>query len=417
MIVNTIKNITFLGLMHATNYLAPIIIIPALLMKIGIEKYGLVVLAQSIMMIFSSIADFGINISGIRQISQARGDQKKLTKIIATILLSKAMLLLLSIILFIIITLLIPELRNQFIHYFLSFSIVVSSAFLPVWYYQGIEKMHGLTLVNFLSKLIYVACVFAVLPAEDDAYIWVNFYNGVSLFFVSLFFLILIIHNNKIKVNDFSIKASFNLIFNNKSIFLAEIINSFSRASSMLIAGSLFSSFNLGIFSIIDKIVMLMRQLSGVVYQGLFPTAALLALQSTQKLKAYLKKTTTTFLFLSIVSGILLFTIGPWLVSLVEAKISINQISEYLVFLSIIPCLFILNAICSMTLVALNMQGKYAYFHMIALVLYLLLGYSLGYLFGVWGMLVTILITEIIVITFGYSVLFKSGFKPVVSHA
>ena len=52
-----IKSIGALGVLQMTNYLVPILVIPLLLSRLGLESYGMIVLAQGIMNFAVAIAD------------------------------------------------------------------------------------------------------------------------------------------------------------------------------------------------------------------------------------------------------------------------------------------------------------------------------------------------------------------------
>ena len=69
-----IQSVGSLGVLQMTNYLVPVLVIPLLLARVGLESYGMIVLAQGIMNFAVAITDFGLNLTGTRLISQAKGD-------------------------------------------------------------------------------------------------------------------------------------------------------------------------------------------------------------------------------------------------------------------------------------------------------------------------------------------------------
>ena len=91
-----IKSIGALGVLQMTNYLVPILVIPLLLSRVGLESYGTIVLAQGIMNFAVAIADFGLNLTGTRLISLARGDLVLERSITQKILVIKVFLLLVT---------------------------------------------------------------------------------------------------------------------------------------------------------------------------------------------------------------------------------------------------------------------------------------------------------------------------------
>ena len=80
------RNIASLGFLQFTNYLVPIIVIPILLNRIGLEKYGIISLAQGIMNILVAITDYGLNLTGTRLISQSKNILEVQRKLVFKIL-------------------------------------------------------------------------------------------------------------------------------------------------------------------------------------------------------------------------------------------------------------------------------------------------------------------------------------------
>lgn len=67
---NTVANNYFaLLLIQVINFALPIIIYPYLVRTIKIEKYGLIMIGQSLAVFFTLIVDFGFNTSGTRQVA------------------------------------------------------------------------------------------------------------------------------------------------------------------------------------------------------------------------------------------------------------------------------------------------------------------------------------------------------------
>ena len=89
-----IQSVGSLGVLQMTNYLVPVLVIPLLLARVGLESYGMIVLAQGIMNFAVAITDFGLNLTGTRLISQAKGDLSLERTLTQKILVIKIVLLL-----------------------------------------------------------------------------------------------------------------------------------------------------------------------------------------------------------------------------------------------------------------------------------------------------------------------------------
>ena len=89
-----IQSVGSLGVLQMTNYLVPVLVIPLLLARVGLEGYGTIILAQGIMNFAVAITDFGLNLTGTRLISQAKGDLSLERTLTQKILVIKIVLLL-----------------------------------------------------------------------------------------------------------------------------------------------------------------------------------------------------------------------------------------------------------------------------------------------------------------------------------
>ena len=58
-----VKNYVALLFIQGANFILPLIILPYLVRVLGSEKYGLVMIAQSVALFLTIVVDFGFNIS------------------------------------------------------------------------------------------------------------------------------------------------------------------------------------------------------------------------------------------------------------------------------------------------------------------------------------------------------------------
>ena len=149
------NNFLSLTMLQGANYILPLLILPYLVRVLGAEKFGLVMFAQSFATFLMVFVDFGFNISGTREISLNRTNKGKISEIFISIIIIKIILILAAFgFLYFAVTFIDRFSIDPYV-YLLSFGVVIGQALFPVWFFQGIEKMQFVTLINILSKTIF----------------------------------------------------------------------------------------------------------------------------------------------------------------------------------------------------------------------------------------------------------------------
>lgn len=73
----------------------------------------------------------------------------------------------------------IHKFRNEWLLYFLTFGTVLGQVLFPIWFFQGIERMKYITLLNIIAKTIFTVLVFVLIHQKTD-YIYVPFLGALG---------------------------------------------------------------------------------------------------------------------------------------------------------------------------------------------------------------------------------------------
>ncbi len=158
----------YLIALQGFNYIAPLIVLPYLMVVLGSEKFGYIGFSLSIIQYLMIIVDFGFNLSATKRIALAQNDQVEINNIVSSTMLSKIGLLILSFILLLILILTVPKFSVYSSTMMILFLMVIANTFSFVWLFQGIGKIRIVSFVNIFSKLLILPLTFLFVKTPSD---------------------------------------------------------------------------------------------------------------------------------------------------------------------------------------------------------------------------------------------------------
>ncbi|MCR1822458.1 MULTISPECIES: flippase [Terrisporobacter] len=256
------KNQFFNFSMQILNLIFPLLAIPYTTRLFGPEILGEVNFANSIVQYFVLIAAAGIPVYATREIAKARDDASLLRKKFKEFTILQTVFTIVSLIAYIVIILFLPRLRaNIYIYLFLGLQIF-ANAFDFVWFLQGIEKYRYAAIATFVSKLMNVVLIFALLRNRSDYYIYA-FIIGITLLInsiIKMIFTIKLLKNfeaqKSLEINFNSIKMHVYAIL---VFFLSNVATKVYTAMDQTMLGMLDSTESVGYYSMsirLEKVIL-----------------------------------------------------------------------------------------------------------------------------------------------------------------
>lgn len=263
-----VQNFLSLGLLQGANYILPLLILPYLVRVLGAEKFGLVMFAQSFSIFLTVFVDFGFNISGTREISLAKKSKSKTGEIFLAIMSIKLLLIVVAFSILYVVVNLFTRFSVDAEVYLLSFGVVIGQALFPVWFFQGIEKMKFVTIINILAKVIFTVLVFLLIKTESDYY-KVPIYN--SLGFIVSGFIGFYLSFQYLEIKRPKISLIKQLFADSSSLFVSNFATSMYTASNVFILGLFSGNVIAGVYSSMEKLTLAVKNVYVPFYQALYP--------------------------------------------------------------------------------------------------------------------------------------------------
>lgn len=165
-----LKNFSALTVLRALNVLVPLALYPWLIVQLGAETLGIVVFAQAVATYFMVVPNYNIETFGTGLIAKASSNSNDLKSITSQLLGLKILLFLFASAAFTLLTLVWPFARQHAVIFLLSMHLLVQEAFLPTWFFQGVQKVKVVATYNGLSKLLAVLWILAFVRGPETAF-------------------------------------------------------------------------------------------------------------------------------------------------------------------------------------------------------------------------------------------------------
>lgn len=322
-----LENFLSLGALQIFSYILPLITLPYLVRVLGVDRYGLVMFAQSVIIFFNIIVDYGFNLSATREIAINRGDKKKVTEIYSSVMIIKVLLLIFSFIVLCLAILTFDRFSSDANLYLITFLTVVGQALFPIWYFQGMERMKYITLINLVSRIVFAVAIFLFVHQESD-YMLVPFLNGLGACLGSICSLLILksMIKQEFKWQNYKVVASH--FKDSTRFFLSRIAVSIYTSANAVIIGIFTNNTMVGYYSIAEKIYGAIQALYGPVNQALYPYVA------KERNVGFYKKL-LLFICLINTSGVLIaYLFGDTIFSILfDRQIGIESIEIFHIFL------------------------------------------------------------------------------------
>ena len=391
------KNFSWLATSQVANVVIPLVVYPYLLRTIEIEKFGLVVFAQAVVTYFVYIIDFGFSISAVRDVSVNRENPEKLSAIFNKLYVTKLLLLTICFGVLLLLVFSIPAWEDERWLFISSFSIVAGQLLLPLWLFQGLEKMKGVAVMNFLSKIGFVLLILMLVQTNDD-YIWINLYLGSSQIIAGLGAIVYAMWRFDIRFFFPSLSAIRKQIIHNQPLFMSVFAGFVANNSGLFILGLMSDPVSIGYYGIVEKILLAIRAPAMLLYQSVFPRVCVLAEQSFTTLLSFLKKITRLIFAGFVPLGIGVFILSDeivWLFAGQQLEIPVNLLK----IVSFAPLMAALNIPACHTMLAYNLKKGYAAITILGALFNISVNIILISFFAAYGAAVTALATEIFITT------------------
>jgi len=408
-----IKDVFYLVALQGINYIAPLLVLPYLMMVLGAEKFGYISFALIVTQYLMLLVDFGFNFTATKRIALAKGNQAELNRIFTSTLYAKIGLLLASFLVLLAIAQ-VPQFEIYRQAMFVMFLVVVGNAFTFIWLFQGLGQIRFIAIFNAIAKLSILPLTFVFVKNPDD-YLTAAFLQASVSIFAMLISIAYVIKKKWVKITSFVGKNVISDLKDSYPIFLSGAATSIYTASFGLMLGYFALAEAVGQYSAAERI---MRGFCWLIFipvsQAFFPKISALSQSDPNRAKKMIKKLAIFVGIAMLAVFFILFFLSDYL--MLFLRDDFEGIDLLFKIMAIVPFFVALGGVFGqLGLLALGDERDKMNFQRVYLIAGVFALVSIFVSIPLWGTIgaaVSLLMTEIIVcglmIWFGRKILKKS---------
>lgn len=403
-----IKNLASLFSIQGLAYLVPLITLPYFVRVLGVSAYGEVSFWQAVGQYGVILVNFGFLYSGPRQISQNSSDSMELSRIFISIIVVRVIFA------FIILNVLFASIiflgKSVYMH--LSIAVwVLAVALMPVWYFQGVERMGVMAAVTFVAKCLTLPAFFIFVNSPQDNWL-VIFISAIVDLILALGLLFWVFFRQEITfdsgINRQDLLQQISLGWH---VFVSRIgINIYSQSTTVAL-GLLTNLEVVGIFSAANKLRAAIQGLLGPISQALYPRMVTLFSQSKSKAHKFLRKIFVIQVVVVFLGVLASYFLAPEILDLILGEAYLGSVSVFRILIWVPLVVAVSNIFGVQTLLAQGFDKIFSRVILFGGAWHLFFLIPAIYLFQDVGASIMILVTEVIIVALMFAAVCKHDRK------
>ena len=199
-----------------------------------------------------------------------KGDKERLSQIVSSIYLCKFILWFICLIVYLSVISIFPFFKNYYWVYVLSFLLTFNELLLPIWFFQGIERMKYITIVNLSSRLLFVVAIFLFVHDHED-FLLVPLLNGIGAILAGCLSFYIVLRKEKINLSLIPMKELIFAYKESLSLFVSLLSTQIYVNVNKLVIGSFLGMSEVSIYDMAEKVSLLIKLPVSMMGQAVFP--------------------------------------------------------------------------------------------------------------------------------------------------
>lgn len=384
-----------LGFVQVINSLLQLLVIPYVIAKIGVANFGVVAVAQVVMYYMGTFTDYGFNQTATREVSLNRTNIPVLSSVFSRVFAVKILLCFVAFFILLLLALIFPFVRANFLLYSMALLYVPGYASLPAWFLQGVERMKLLALTTLASRVIFVMLVFIFIKRAVHSQLFI-FFMGVGNLVAGLVCLWMVFRIFKLNYIKPSLHEMMGELKKGWQVMVTNLSMNVIQYGNLFILRLFTNDFVAGYFSVAERIFFTMKQVLTIFSQAVYPRVCRLAENAPGQLRSFFRRAFIPF-FITVVAGsITIFAFSTFILHFFVKEESAQSVLTLRMLCIVLPVIT-LNIPFTLSLLAFDQRKTYFSIYTSAMLISIAGSIILVSFFELPGTIAAIFITEIFI--------------------
>lgn len=247
---------------------------PLIIDRIGIQSYGIVITAQVAASYSVYFVDLGLRTILPRDVSKSREDKTKLSELVSAALVIRLVMWIISLMLYLLIIPLFPMYSDNRLLLLFAFGITFNELLFPIYYFQGVEKMKFISLINIAINSLYICLIYFYLKSPEEAYL-IPLFKGLALLTGGLIsqYIVFGLHGLRFILPEF--KYCISIVKESRVIFFTELLTTIKDKLGVFLIGSYIGMSELVVYDLGLKFTSILAKPVTIVSKVLYPIISL----------------------------------------------------------------------------------------------------------------------------------------------
>ena len=164
-----LKNILSMVSLRGAEFLIGLVLLPYLVRVLGVDRFGALVFMQGEVRYGTVLVEYGFNLTGPRNVAQA-SSREETARVFSSIITCKLLIFLFITALAAVAVTVAGSMGAAFDAklFWASYLLVMGYAVFPIWFFQGIQQMHYITIFNVGAQAIALVLILLFVRGPDD---------------------------------------------------------------------------------------------------------------------------------------------------------------------------------------------------------------------------------------------------------